>query len=81
MPEFLFEFLKAIIFFLNQFLGNIAFIKYLKDIVTNVKNPPGFVSFFPVAFIIAVILVIWLLFVTRFFGPKKKGIARGGKKT
>lgn len=75
MPEFLFQWLKAIIFFLTQVLGNIGFVRYLKDLVTDVKKPPGFISLFPIAFVIAVALVIWLLFVTRILGPKKPGTA------
>ncbi|HNQ78079.1 MAG TPA: hypothetical protein PK747_06435 [Acidobacteriota bacterium] len=71
MPEFLFRWLKALIFFLNQFLGNIGFVKWLKDMVTGVDKPPAFISLFPIAFVIAVGLVIWLLFVTRILGPRK----------
>jgi hypothetical protein len=80
MPEFLYEWLKAIVYFLNLLLGNVGFVKYLKDIVANVKNPPAFVSFFPIAFFIAVILVIWLLFITRVFGSKKRGPVKVAKK-
>lgn len=79
MPEFLFRWLKALIFFLNQFLGNVGFVKYLKDLVTRVDKPPAFISLFPVAFVIAVILVIWLLFVTRILGHRKPAEARGVK--
>lgn len=80
MPEFLFRWLKALIFFLNQFLGNVGFVKYLKDLVTGMDDkPPAFISLFPVAFVIAVALVIWLLFVTRILGPRKPAEVRGVK--
>jgi NADH:ubiquinone oxidoreductase subunit 3 (subunit A) len=39
--------------------------------VTGVDKPPAFISLFPIAFVIAVGLVIWLLFVTRILGPRK----------
>ena len=80
MPEFLFQWLKAIIYLLNQLLGNVGFVRYLKDLVTDVKQPPAFISLFPIAFIIAVALVIWLLFVTRILGPKKAGVAVAGRR-
>ena len=77
MPEFLFQWLKAIIFFLNQLLGNVGFLKYLKEMVTGVDKPPAFISLFPVAFVIAVALVLWLLFVTKILGkPKPTGAER-----
>lgn len=80
MPEFLFRWLKALIFFLNQFLGNVGFVRWLKELVTGVDKPPAFISLFPVAFVIAVGLVIWLLFVIRILSPRKPGAAEAARK-
>lgn len=72
MPDFLFRWIKAIILFLNTLLGNIPFIRYLKELVSGANKTPQIITLFPIAFFIAVAVVLWLIFVTRLFSPEKK---------
>ena len=79
MPDFVFEWLKIIIYYLNLLLGNIAIVRILKNFASKASKTPYLMYFLPAAVLTASGLVILLLVLTKFFKREARGGAKAAK--
>jgi len=80
MPDFVFEWLKIVVYYLNLLLGNIAIVRFLKNFAGKAAKTPYLMYFLPAAVLTASGLVILLLVLTKFFKKENKGVVRVAKK-
>ncbi|MCX7829674.1 MAG: hypothetical protein N2445_01240 [Acidobacteria bacterium] len=75
MPDFLFQWIKLLIYYLNLLFGNIAIVRVLKRFLEKIEQPNLFYYFLPTIIIFAFALVVVLVVLTRLFAkPKKEAV-------
>lgn len=71
MPDFFYEWLKVLIYYLNLFLGNIQLVQYLKEFLLLARKPDPFFVFFLFFIVFSVIIGVVFLFLANIFKRKK----------
>jgi len=75
MPDFIYQWMKIIIYYLNLLFGNIGFVKVLKRFLDKIEQPNLVYYFLPTIILMAFALVVVLVVVTRLFSkPKKEAV-------
>ncbi|GEM_PF-1659785 len=72
MPEFLYQWIKLIIYYLNLLFGNIAIVRMLKRMVEKIEQPNLFYYLLPSLIVFAFGIVVVLIVVARLFRNTKK---------
>jgi hypothetical protein len=75
MPDFLYQWIKIAIYYLNLLFGNIGFVKVLKRFLDKIEQPNLFYYLLPTIILLAFAFVVVLVVVTRLFSkPKKEAV-------
>lgn len=72
MPEFLFRWIKMLIYYLNLLFGNIKIVKILKSFLNNMEQPNFIFYFLPMIVALLFAFVVVLILVTRLFRKQHK---------
>lgn len=74
MPEFLYQWLRLIVYYLNLLFGNIGFVRVLKRFVSKIEQPSIFYYLFPTIIAFAFAFVVVFVVLTRLLTNKNKEV-------